>query len=87
MFALIYGRTNCPNCARSKQIAEQLVEQRDDFTFRYVDIHVENISKEDLSQAVGKLVDSVPQIFLDKKYIGTCAEFEAYGKTNLGLDQ
>ena len=45
MFAVIFGRPGCPYCVRAKQIAEQLVEQRDDFKFRYVDIHAEGITK------------------------------------------
>ncbi|MGL4793344.1 MAG: glutaredoxin domain-containing protein, partial [Aeromonas jandaei] len=44
MFAVIFGRPGCPYCVRAKQIAEQLVEQRDDFKFRYVDIHAEGIT-------------------------------------------
>ena len=34
-------------CAR-KELAEKLTEERDDFNFRYVDIHAEGITKADL---------------------------------------
>ena len=54
MFAVIFGRPGCPYCVRAKQIAEQLTEQRDDFKFRYVDIHAEGITKEDLAKSAGK---------------------------------
>lgn len=85
MFVVIFGRPACPYCVRAKEIAEKLTEERDDFKFRYVDIHAEGISKEDLEKTVGKPVETVPQIFVDKDHIGGCTEFEAYAKENLGL--
>lgn len=36
-------------CAR-EELAEKLTEERDDFNFRYVDIHAEGISKADLEK-------------------------------------
>ncbi|ANB70026.1 glutaredoxin [Aeromonas veronii] len=87
MFAVIFGRPGCPYCVRAVQIAEQLTEQRDDFKFRYVDIHAEGITKEDLAKSAGKQVNTVPQIFLDEQHIGGCTDFEAYAKANLGLYQ
>jgi glutaredoxin 1 len=87
MFTVIFGRPGCPYCVRAKEIAEQLVEQREDFKFRYVDIHEEGISKADLEKTVGKPVETVPQIFVDQKHVGGCTEFEAYAKDNLNLYQ
>lgn len=87
MFAVIFGRPGCPYCVRAKALAEKLAEQRDDFSFRYVDIHAEGITKDDLSKTVGKPVETVPQIFLDEKHIGGCTDFEAYAKANLNLFQ
>ena len=85
MLAVIFGRPGCPYCVRAKEIAETLTESRDDFKFRYVDIHAEGISKADLEKTVGKPVETVPQIFLDQNHIVGCTEFEAYAKANLGL--
>ena len=85
MYVVIFGRPGCPYCVRAVQLSEQLVEKRDDFKFRYVDIHAEGISKADLEKTVGKPVETVPQIFLDQKHIGGCTDFEAYAKENLGL--
>ena len=48
MFAVIFGRPGCPYCVRAKELAEKLTEERDDFNFRYVDIHAEGITKADL---------------------------------------
>lgn len=50
MFAVIFGRPGCPYCVRAKELAEKLTEERDDFNFRYVDIHAEGISKADLEK-------------------------------------
>lgn len=85
MYAVIFGRPGCPYCMRAKELAEKLSEERDDFSYRYIDIHAEGITKEDLSKSVGKPVETVPQIFIDEKPIGGCTDFEAYAKENLGL--
>jgi glutaredoxin 1 len=85
MFVEIFGRPGCPYCVRAKQLAEQLTEQRDDFTFRYVDINAAGITKDDLAKRANKPVTTVPQIFLDEQHIGGCTDFEAYAKANLGI--
>ncbi|ART81841.1 glutaredoxin [Oceanisphaera profunda] len=85
MFVVIFGRPGCPFCVRAKELAEKLTAQRDDFEFRYIDIHAEGISQADLEKTVGKPVETVPQIFLDQAHIGGYTEFEAYAKANLGL--
>ena len=85
MFTVIFGRPGCPFCVRAKEIAEQLSAAKEDFKFRYVDIHEEGISKADLEKTVGKPVETVPQIFIDQTHIGGCNEFEAYAKAHLGL--
>ncbi|WP_323907434.1 GrxA family glutaredoxin [Aeromonas caviae] len=85
MFVEIFGRPGCPYCVRAKQIAEQLTEERDDFEFRYVDINVAGLTKDDLAAKAGKPVTTVLQIFLDEQHIGGCTDFEAYARANLGL--
>jgi len=85
MFTVIFGREGCPYCVRAKELAEKLGEQREDFKFRYIDIRAEGISKADLEKTVGKPVETVPQIFVDKTHVGGFTEFEAYAKDNLGL--
>lgn len=47
MFTVIFGRPCCPYCVRAKELAEKLTNERDDFNYRYVDIHAEGISKAD----------------------------------------
>ncbi|QSX35164.1 GrxA family glutaredoxin [Shewanella avicenniae] len=78
MHVVIFGRPGCPYCVRAKQLAEQLADKHEDFKFRYVDIHEEGITKADLSKSVGKPVETVPQIFVDKTPIGGCTDFEAF---------
>ena len=85
MFVEIFGRPGCPYCVRATQIAAQLPEERDDFEFRYVDINVAGLTKDDLAAKAGKPVTTVPQIFLDEQHIGGCTDFEAYARANLGL--
>ena len=85
MFAVIFGRPGCPYCVRAKEIAEKLARDQEHFSFRYVDIHAEGISKADLEITVGKPVETVPQIFIDQKHIGGCNEFEQYAKDKLNL--
>lgn len=87
MFVVIFGRPGCPFCVRAKDLAEKLKEEREDFNFRYVDIHAEGISKADLEKTVGKPVETVPQIFVDQDHVGGYTEFEVYAKENLSLFQ
>ncbi|WMY95286.1 MAG: GrxA family glutaredoxin [Arsenophonus sp.] len=83
MFLLIFGRSNCPYCTSAKKIAEKLKNTLHDFHYRYIDIEIEKITKNDLSKKVGKIVNTVPQIFLDGEYIGGFTDFEKYTKENL----
>jgi len=85
MFAVIFGRPGCPYCVRAKALAEKIANEREDFSYRYVDIHAEGISKADLEKTVGKPVETVPQIFLDRQHIGGFTDFEAYAKAHLSL--
>ena len=85
MFTVIFGRPGCPYCVRAKELAEKLQNTRDDFSYRYVDIVAEGISKADLSKSVGKEVETVPQIFIDEQPIGGCTDFEAIIKEKFGV--
>ena len=85
MHVVIFGRPGCPFCVRAKQLADQLSNAQNDFSYRYVDIHEEGISKADLSKSVGKPVETVPQIFIDKQPVGGCTEFEALMREQFSL--
>lgn len=81
----IFGRPGCGYCTRAVQIADKLTQQRDDFTFEYIDMYAQSISKTDLEQRTGSPVYTVPQVFIDDQHIGGCTEFEAYARQHLGL--
>lgn len=49
MFTVIFGRPGCPYCVRAKELAEKLSKERDDFNYRYIDIHAEGITKADVA--------------------------------------
>lgn len=67
----IYGRTvGCPYCTTAKQICEQ-----NKFDMEFIDMESAGLSKEDLSEIVGSPVATVPQIFVEDKYVGGCTEF------------
>ncbi|MCK0769510.1 GrxA family glutaredoxin [Chromohalobacter canadensis] len=82
MLAVIFGRPGCPFCVRAKELAEQISEAREDFGFRYIDIHEEGITQADMEKTIGKPVETVPQIFLDQTHIGGFTEFDQHVRDN-----
>lgn len=82
MLTVIFGRPGCPFCVRAKDLAEQLSTARDDFGYKYIDIHEEGISKADMEKTIGKPVETVPQIFVDQTHIGGFTEFDQYIREN-----
>nr|WP_298415260.1 GrxA family glutaredoxin [uncultured Halomonas sp.] len=82
MLIVIFGRPGCPFCVRAKELADNLANQRNDFSYRYIDIHEEGITKADMEKTIGKPVDTVPQIFVDQTHIGGYTEFDQYVRDN-----
>lgn len=78
MFVVIFGRPACPFCVRAKELADKLEAAGAIEGFRYVDIHAEGITKADMEKTIGKPVETVPQIFVDKTHIGGFTEFDQY---------
>lgn len=72
----VFGREGCGFCVQAKRVLEAK-----ELPFRYIDIHKEGISKEDLEKTVGKPVKTVPQIFHGQEYIGGYTELAAYLET------
>lgn len=68
----IFGRESCGFCRRAKELCEIK-----ELKFRYIDIEVEGISKADLEKTAGVPVNTVPQIFHGKDYIGG---FDAFSR-------
>ncbi|MBZ9556871.1 MULTISPECIES: GrxA family glutaredoxin [Modicisalibacter] len=82
MLTVIFGRPGCPFCVRAKELADQLSNLRDDFSYKYIDIHEEGITKADMEKTIGKPVETVPQIFVDQTHIGGFTEFDQYVRDN-----
>ncbi|MEA3251018.1 MAG: GrxA family glutaredoxin [Pseudomonadota bacterium] len=82
MITVIFGRSGCPFCVRAKDLAERLSTARDDFEYRYIDIHEEGITKADMEKTIGKPVETVPQIFVDQTHIGGFTEFDQHVREN-----
>ncbi|MDP8034542.1 GrxA family glutaredoxin [Pasteurella atlantica] len=85
MFIEIYGRLSCPYCTRAIALARKMKVTLDDVNFKFVDMETNNISKSDLEPKVGKPVRTVPQIFIDDKYVGGCTEFQTLVKQQFGI--
>ncbi|WP_404418987.1 GrxA family glutaredoxin [Marinospirillum sp.] len=79
MHIVIFGRPGCPFCVRAKDLAEKL-EASQGASYRYIDIHEEGITKADMEKTIGKPVETVPQVFIDKQHIGGYTEMEAYAR-------
>lgn len=69
----IFGREGCGYCRQAKAVMESK-----GLEFRYVDIHEEGISQDDLAKTVGKPVRTVPQIFHGEEYVGGYQELMQY---------
>lgn len=87
MFVKIYGRMTCPYCVRARDLAEKLTHELADFSYEFVDIIEQNLSKEDIAQRIGVAeVKTVPQITIDDQPIGGCTDFQALIKEKFGIE-
>lgn len=69
----VFGHQACGFCRQAKEVLSSK-----DIDFRFIDIHEEGISKADLSKTVGRPVNTVPQIFYGKDYVGGYQELTQY---------
>ena len=69
--AEIYTKPTCPYCVKAKNILNGKNIKYTEYT-----VGQDGITKETIEQKIGQnaSVKTVPQIFLDGKYIGGCAE-------------
>ncbi|ENJ8542012.1 TPA: GrxA family glutaredoxin [Raoultella planticola] len=77
---VIYSRDNCSFCNRAVELAKQL-QGHGYGEYPYVDIIAEGIDKQKLSDMVGKLVETIPHVFLDDVPTGGYTEFAAFAST------
>lgn len=78
----IYGKKNCPFCTKAKNLADQLSNFREDFSFEYTDFEEKGMTKETLGEKLNVTVETVPQILLDGELIGGYTDLEAYVRKN-----
>jgi glutaredoxin 1 len=71
----VYGRPGCGYCVA----AQRLLEGRG-YTFNYVDMYAEGLSKADVERTVGRPVHTVPQVLHGDHYIGGYSELVPYIK-------
>lgn len=69
----IYGRNQCPYCVFAKNLAD-----RQDAQVTYIDMIADGISAMELSELAGKVVTTVPQIFVDGVHVGGYDDFQLY---------
>ena len=66
--AVVYGKKTCPNCDRAKMLLKN-----NDYEIEYVQLDDDNARQafyERMTRELGGPVMSVPQVFVDDKYIG-----------------
>ena len=80
MLAIIFGTPNNQYCILAKQLAEKLSVERTDFSFKYIDVAAEGISKADLENTIGRSFSGLPQIMIDEQHIGGFNDFDSYVK-------
>lgn len=69
----IYGRPSCGYCVRARQLCEQK-----GFSYQFIDMVEEGISKADVEKIIGKPVATVPQILVGDEYVGGSDQFYRY---------
>ncbi|CAL1329316.1 GrxA family glutaredoxin [Candidatus Providencia siddallii] len=83
MYAVIFGSNNCKYCIFAKELSEKIKSINSGFDYKFIDIYSEGITEEELFKIVGKKIETIPQIFIDKKYIGGFTEFKTYIKKTI----
>ena len=72
--AVVYSKTNCPWCVKAKQLLTEKGVEIDEVTVG----SPRALNKEMVSEAVGRPINTVPQIILDGVYIGGYTELAAH---------
>lgn len=76
MFIVVFGRENCPYCVKAKDLLKE-----NKLGFSYLDVTADEKfffqMNSWVQQATGKPAKTVPQIFIDGKYVGGYTELEA----------
>lgn len=80
MLATVYGKTMCPNCSNAKNV---LTKNNIEINYISLDNDEERVKfYERAANEVGGIIRSVPQIWIDDKYIGGYNELLTYINDN-----
>ena len=82
--ATIYGKQVCPNCTNAKMFLKN-----NNIAFEYVSLDDDNTRKEfyeKVAKELGSPIMSVPQIWVDQKYIGGFNDLVKFINNNKKLD-
>ena len=74
---VVYGKDTCLYCQQAKQLLDE-----HNIVYRYVDVAKSNLS---LRELVNRNVDTVPQVFVDGKYIGGFVELKKHLSSSTGV--
>jgi glutaredoxin len=77
--AILYGKSNCPNCAFAKNLLS-----KNNYEVKYINLDEENARKafyDRVSKELQGPVMSVPQIWISNKYIGGYSDLVEYIKS------
>lgn len=77
MKVVIYSKHDCSFCIQAKLVCEGL-----ELDHEYIDIQHHGISREKLNELAGKIVTTVPQIFVNGSHIGGYDDFAEYLTAN-----
>eukprot|EP01138_Halocafeteria_seosinensis_P005118 gb/GECG01005232.1/.p1 GENE.gb/GECG01005232.1/~~gb/GECG01005232.1/.p1 ORF type:complete len:216 (+),score=33.77 gb/GECG01005232.1/:1-648(+) len=72
----VYSVTGCKHCRAAKHLLAELQKDNPDIHVRNVDVSNRRELRSELSQALGKNYMTVPQIFLNKQYLGGNSELQ-----------
>lgn len=77
MFFTVFGKKNCPYCVRAKEVLRSKMLE-----FTYKDVVEDEVffmqMDNSVKAATGKSAETVPQIFVDDRYIGGYDELVEY---------
>lgn len=74
---VIYGKENCPHCVRAKETAKKR-----GLEYEYLTLGKNYEREELIAKCAPVIPTTVPRIFMDGKYIGTCDEFVEFLNKN-----
>lgn len=70
MNVTIYGKTDCPNCVRAKELCTAK-----GIEFEYIDFVKTGMTRDQLGEIMQTPVSTVPQIVVDGKPVGGFVQF------------